>query len=134
MSCKLNHFSSSFLPVLLHNVKGCDSHHIIKQAYDVCNELTEMMPDKYNNDDKNGTTRKELSRKTKNGKEIMVAVKPQIKCIPCSYEQFTSFSIGNVKFIDLFQLMGSSLEELLKKLYKKQDKFKNFHVTQQEYP
>ena len=78
-------------------------------------------------------TKKGDDKKDKNGKEIMVAVKPQINCIPCSYEKFMSFSIGNMKFIDSYQLTGSALGELAKSLYNKQGKFNNFHFVQQEY-
>ena len=34
-----------------------------------------------------------------------------IQAIPCSYEKFMSFKIGELKFIDSFQFMASSIEK-----------------------
>ena len=45
-----------------------------------------------------------------------------------------SSNIGNMKFLDSYQLMGSSLEQLVKCLYNKQDMFKHLHFIQQAYP
>ena len=44
-----------------------------------------------------------------------------------------SFSIGDLKFIDSFQFMSSSLEKLTENLYDDQDKFKNFHSVRQNF-
>ena len=50
-----------------------------------------------------------------------------ISCIPSSYEKFISFNIGELKFIDSFQFMASSLEKLVDNLYESDDKYKNFN-------
>ena len=52
---------------------------------------------------------------------------PKIDAIPNSYEKFMSFNIGNLRFIDSFQSMASSLENSVGNLYVDDvDKFKNF--------
>ena len=50
----------------------------------------------------------------------------QIKAIPNSYEKFMSFTIGDLKFIDSFQFMASSLEKLTENLYDPEDKYKHY--------
>ena len=57
----------------------------------------------------------------------------KISGIPCSYEKFMSFKIGNVKFIDSFQFMASSLDKLVENLYDKEDKYKNFTFMKRFY-
>ena len=51
-----------------------------------------------------------------------------IKCIPNTEEKYMSFTIGNMKFIDSYQFMGSSLDTLVKSqktLRYTQENFKN---------
>ena len=90
--CNINYFSNRFLPVVMHNLKGYDSHLIIKSAYDALPEIGN----------------------------------PEISAIPVSLEKFMSVTIGNIRFIDSLQFMSSSLSELVKNLYDKNDKYKNF--------
>ena len=40
-----------------------------------------------------------------------------LSVIPNSYEKFMSFKLGQLKFIDSFQFMSSSLEKLVENLY-----------------
>ena len=54
--------------------------------------------------------------------------------IPLNYEKFISFKIGDVRFIDSCQLMGSSLDKLTGHVYDKEDKYKNFNFTKREIP
>ena len=44
-----------------------------------------------------------------------------------------SFDIGNLKFIDSFQFMASSLDTLVKNLYDKEDKYKKFKSMKRYY-
>jgi hypothetical protein len=97
--CNITYFCNRYLPVVFHNLKGYDSHFIIKEAYDI-------------------------SERLKN---------PKIDVIPNSYEKFMSFNIGSLKFIDSLQFMASSLDTLVKNLYDKKDKYKNFHNMQKYY-
>jgi hypothetical protein len=43
------------------------------------------------------------------------------------------FTIDNLKFIDSFQFLSSSLEKLTENLYDKDDKYKNFINTKKEF-
>ena len=46
----------------------------------------------------------------------------------------TSFSIGDLKFIDSMELMQSSRESLVNNLYDKEDKFKHFPHMKRNFP
>jgi len=58
-----------------------------------------------------------------------------INAIPNSYEKFMSFSIGQLKFIDSFQFMASSLDKLVKNLYNENSsvKYDKFKLMKQEF-
>ena len=45
-----------------------------------------------------------------------------------------SFTIGDLKFIDSFQFMASSLEKLAVNLYDEEDKYKNFNFMKEIFP
>ena len=52
----------------------------------------------------------------------------KITAIPQSTETLMTFRIGDLKLLDTMQLMGTSLEELVRNLKtKKEDKFELFH-------
>jgi hypothetical protein len=39
--CNINHFSNRYLPVVFHNLRGYDSHMIIKRSHDIMNKLSD---------------------------------------------------------------------------------------------
>ena len=110
--CNINYFSNRYLPVVFHNLRGYDSHFIIKKAYDIMNQL-----DKY-----------EVKM---SGKEKRV----RFSVIPNSNEKFMSLNVGHLKFIDSFQFMASSLESLVDNLIEKKqdDKYINFPCMKQVF-
>ena len=59
---------------------------------------------------------------------------PRFSCIPNNYEKFLSFTIGDLKFMDSFQFMASSLEKLAENLYDREDKYRHFHNMRREFP
>jgi hypothetical protein len=94
--CNIKYFNNRYLPVVFHNLRGYDSHIILKEAFEICGA------------DKN------------------------INALPNSMQKFMTFNVGDVKFIDAFQFMASSLETLTKNLITKStdkcDKFENMKL------
>ena len=45
-----------------------------------------------------------------------------------------TFSIGDLKFIDIFQLMASTLDNLISSFYDKEEKFNNFTNMKSQFP
>ena len=81
------------IPVIFHNLRGYDSHFIMQEIGAIV---------------KNNTY-------TKNEKEI----KMDINAIPNNMEKYMAFMLGNhLTFIDSFQFMSSSLENLVKNMTK----------------
>jgi hypothetical protein len=75
-SCNKNiGFKNYKIPVIIHNLRGYDSHLILKNLVD-----------------------------TENTK---------ISCIPITSEQYLSFTVNNLQFVDSFSFMGTSLEKLV---------------------
>ena len=56
--CNINHFSNRYLPVVFHNLSGFDSHFIIREAHKIINELTDLVPCRYKEDDLDGLYKK----------------------------------------------------------------------------
>ena len=46
--------------------------------------------------------------------QAMARVRGEIKCIPTNTEKYISFSLGNLRFVDSFNFLLSSLEKLVK--------------------
>ena len=60
---------------------------------------------------------------------------PNIHVIPNSYENYMSFDIGNLTFIDSIEFMASSLEKLVEHLHNDDPvtKYDNFHLMKKEF-
>lgn len=58
----------------------------------------------------------------------------KIDAIHNSYYKCITFSIGDLKLMDSFQFMASSLGKLVENLYVPSDMFNNFTFRQQNYP
>ena len=91
-----------------------------------------MVPERYGKDDPEGKYKKGYYKTDDKGNKIMKAIKPEISCIPHSSEKFMSFNIGDIRFIDSFKFMASSLENLAKNLHDKEDKFKYFNFMKKK--
>ena len=80
------------IPVLFHNLRGYDSHFIMQQIGKIAKEHT------YTN---------------KKGEKVEM----NINCIPNNMEKYMAFMLGNhLVFLDSFQFMSSSLDNLVKNL------------------
>ena len=107
------------IPVIFHNLRGYDSHFIMQQI---------------------GEIAKKHAYKNKRGEECHM----NINCIPNNMEKYLAFMLGNhLVFLDSFQFMSSSLDNLIKNLpdeafkYTKQVfKKKQFNLMKQKgiYP
>ncbi len=81
--CNINYYNNKYLPIVFHNLRGYDSHIILKQAFEIC-----------------GTDK-------------------HITALLNSMEMFLPMGVGDIKFIDSFQFMDSSLETLADNLITK---------------
>ena len=92
------------IPVIFHNLRGYDSHFIMQQI---------------------GEIAKKHAYKNKRGEECHM----NINCIPNNMEKYMAFMLGNhLLFLDSFQFMNSSLDNLIKNLPDNA-----FKYTQQEF-
>ena len=64
----------TIIPVLFHNLRGYDAHHLMQE---------------------------------------IASVDANLKCIPSNMEKYISFSLGNLRFIDSYQFLLSSLDNLV---------------------
>ena len=107
------------IPVIFHNLRGYDSHFIMQQI---------------------GEIAKKHTYKNKRGEEYHM----NINCIPNNMEKYLAFMLGHhLVFLDSFQFMSSSLDNLIKNLpdeafkYTKQEfKKEQFNLMKQKgiYP
>jgi len=77
--------------VIFHNLKNYNSHFVIKHF------------------------EKRFTEKTSKGQKVTF---DDIKVIPLNGESFLQFQIGNIKFMDSFQFLSTSLENLVSLLLK----------------
>jgi len=96
--CKDNKY---FLPIIFHNGSRYDSHYIVKHF---AKQYTQKMSAK--------------------GQKVTYE---DVKIIPLNGERFLQFQIANIKFLDSFQFLSSSLKNLVSLLLK--DGKHNFHHT-----
>ena len=94
VSCNLNFQLTNKIPVVFHNLKGYDSHFIMQEIGDIAKKNVYV-------DEK--------------GREHEM----RINVIPHNMEKYMAFMLGpNLVFIDSFQFMSSSLENLVKNITK----------------
>ena len=92
------------IPVIFHNLRGYDSHFIMQEIGKIAKEHT------YTN---------------KKGEKVEM----NINCIPNNMEKYMAFMLGNhLVFLDSFQFMSSSLDNLVKNL-----RDEAFKYTKQEF-
>ena len=90
---------SYFIPVIFHNLKSYDAHFVIKHF-----------------------EKKYTEQALKNGKVSY----DDVHVTPLSSEKYTTFQIGKLRFLDSFQFLSTSLENLVSVLLKSgKDKFHN---------
>ena len=93
------------IPVILHNLRGYDSHFIMQQI---------------------GEIAKNYAYKDKKGKEQPL----KINNIPNNMEKYMAFMLGNhLNFIESFQFMSSSLDKLVSNLPKEAFKYTSEEFT-----
>ena len=94
VSCNLNFQLTNKIPVVFHNLKGYDSHFIMQEIGDIAKKNVYV-------DEK--------------GREHEM----RINVIPHNMEKYMAFMLGpHLLFIDSFQFMSSSLENLVKNITK----------------
>ena len=92
--CNLNFQLTDKIPVVFHNLKGYDSHFIMQEIGNIVKERAHV--------DAKGNKRE-----------------MRINVIPCNMEKYLAFMLGqHLVFIDSFQFMSSSLENLVKNITK----------------
>ena len=78
-ACNMNYFRLNpkrvTIPVVFHNLRGYDAHHIMT---------------------------------------AIAEIQAELECVPSNMEKYISFSLGNLRFIDSFQFIPSSLDNLVK--------------------
>ena len=97
--CNLNFRITDKIPVIIHNLRGYDSHFIMQEIGEIVKKHT---------------------YKNKKGEKCQM----NINAIPNNMEKYMAFMLGNhLTFIDSFQFMSSSLEKLVSNLPKESLKY-----------
>jgi len=95
-----HYMNNYFLPVVFHNLMGYDGHLILKKF-----------------------AKKYVERRGKNDKVTY----EDVRVIPINGEKYLQFQIGNLRFLDSFQFVSASLDNLVSLLLKSGKE--NFHHT-----
>jgi len=97
-----------FLPVVFHNLKSYDAHFVIKHFK---KQYTARCRDQDDDDDICEQEEESVSY-------------ADIRVTPLNVEKYLSFQVGNLRFIDSFQFLSTSLDNLVSLLFKSgRDKF-----------
>ena len=108
------------IPVIFHNLKNYDSHHLISAIGRTEEKKTAVT-------DKNG---KPIMYKDSEGKDKPRTVTDGgISAIVQNMEKLISFSWGQFRFVDSFAFLNSSLDKLVKNTPNK-----DLRITRQQYP
>jgi hypothetical protein len=104
--------SQYFLPVIFHNLKCYDAHFVVKHFKRKYGEITKK-PVRDDDDDSDDDT---------------IIPCDQLRVIPLNSEKYMMFEVGYLRFLDSFQFLSTSLENLVSLLLKSgKDKF--VHTT-----
>ena len=104
-----------FLPVLFHNLKSYDSHIVIKHFKKQYTASPKKTTD--NDHDDNHHINIDADETVDDDEEIQMAY-GDIRLTPLNGEKYLSFQVGNLRFIDSFQFLSTSLENLVLLLLK----------------
>ena len=107
-TCNLNFQITDKIPVIFHNLRGYDSHFIMQEISEIIKKHT-------------------YKETGKDGKEKVKQL--NINVIPNNMEKYLAIMVGNnLKFIDSFQFMSSSLDKLVSNLPKE-----SLHFTSKRF-
>ena len=105
-----------FLPVVFHNLKCYDAHFVIKHFKKQYTERPNSNNNKNNNNNNNIDDND--SDKLPSCDDVIVT--------PINSEKYIMFQVGNLRFLNSFQVMSTSLENLVSLLLKSgREKFVN---------
>jgi len=110
-----------FLPLVFHNLRSYDSHFVIKhfkKQYTARPKTTTDHDENIHND-----IDIDVDETADDSEEIQMSY-GDIRVTPLNGEKYLSFRVGNLRFIDSFQFLSTSLENLVSLLLKSgRDKF-----------
>ena len=110
-----------FIPIVFHNLKSYDSHFVIKHFKKQYTARPKTKTD--DNDKTDNHIDIDADDTADNDEEIQMAY-GDIRVTPLNGEKYLSFQVGNLRFIDSFQFLSTSLENLVSLLLKSgRDKF-----------
>jgi len=87
-----------FLPVVFHNLQVYDAHFVIKHFKRQYTKDTKITPDADDNDEEETVTE---------------TIYGDVVVTPLNGEKYLSLQVGNLRYLDSFQFMSTSLENLV---------------------